>query len=277
MRMRVRDVIHEVCGSTPNGLVGALSRCGHDPLDEHSYLLLHAICDDPKNKARAALLRKVSRITDHVIKLAWRLPPALLRPEALNQIKSAEDIAQYSPALRLIQRLHPTVTEENVAFSLSQMPEGASLANWVRRWIESAECLPLSLPFAGDETLRPLVSAPDIKAVARRYRNCLRRRIGDVALGRACYYEHVEGAIAELKCLSEGHWLLDGIYGPKNEHVSPHIVRSVRHKLESAGVLVPVANVQGAEPEAVANLLGLYEFAAGPALSWDQPLKVVGG
>jgi hypothetical protein len=67
MSMRVRDIIHGVFGSTPNGLVGALSRCGHAPLDDLNYLLLHAIYDDPKNKARAALLRAVSEISDDIV------------------------------------------------------------------------------------------------------------------------------------------------------------------------------------------------------------------
>jgi hypothetical protein len=267
MHMRVRDIVHGIFGATPNGLVGALSRCGHAPLDDINYLLLRAIYDDPKNTARAALLRTVSEISDETLEVVWRLPPALLRKEVLNQIKTAADIEQYFPALKLIERLHPTITEEDLAFSFSQMPKRASIGSWVRRWIEKAEFLPLSLPFAGDETLRPLVSGTDIKAVAHRYQNCLRHRIGDVALGRACYYEHAEGAIAELKAMSDGHWLLDGIYGPKNEHASPSIVCSVRNKLESAGVLVPVANVQGADHVAIANLLGLYEFAASPALS----------
>jgi hypothetical protein len=267
MGMRVRDIIHDVFGSEPKGLLGALSRCGHAPLDDFNYPLLRAIYDDPKNTARAALLRTVSEISDETLQVVWRLPPALLRKEVLNQIKMAADIKQYLPALELIERLHPTITEEDLAFSFSQMPKRASIGSWVRRWIEKAEFLPLSLPFAGDETLRPLVSGTDIKAVAHRYQNCLRHRIGDVALGRACYYEHAEGAIAELKAMSDGHWLLDGIYGPKNEHASPSIVCSVRNKLESAGVLVPVANVQGADHVAIANLLGLYEFAASPALS----------
>lgn len=241
--MRVRDLIHVVFGSTPPGLTGALSRCGADPLDEFNYMLLHAICDDPKNRERRAMLRHVPQIDDTFVDLIWRLPKALLRPEVLYSIKTPPDIEQYASALNVLRRLHPAITDEDFATSLSQMPRESNLAQWMRRWIERAAHLPPALPFAGDEQLRPLVSGAELKEVARRYQNCLRRRVGDVALGRSCYYEHVEGAIAELRGLSNGRWLLEGVYGVRNKHASPGVIRSIRAKLEGAGVLVPVAHV----------------------------------
>lgn len=42
--------------------MGALSRCGADPLSQLNYTLLRAICDDPKNLDRRALMRHVPQI-----------------------------------------------------------------------------------------------------------------------------------------------------------------------------------------------------------------------
>lgn len=273
--VRVRDLIGNVFGATPTGLIGALSRCGSDPLEEFNYTLLHDIFDDPKNKPRRALLRHAPKIDDDLVDVVWRLPKALLRPEVLNHIKSSDDIAQYASALNVLRRLHPKISDEDFALSLSQMSPGSSLAHWIRRWIERALHLPPALPFAGDKEMRPLLSASDMKEVARRYQNCLRRRIGDVALGRAAYYEHIDGAIAELRGLSKGNWVLEGIYGPQNRHALPGTVRAIRWKLEGAGVLVPAALAQGPDENAFADVLGLFEFAAVPSLSWEPELAAL--
>lgn len=272
MKMRVREILSFVFGAVPHGLLSALSRCGYDPLEEDSYSLLYAICDDPKNEARRLLLRHVQSIDDKTLHVVWRLPKALLSKEVLGQITRPEQIEQYSSALRLIQGLHPSITEKDLATSLSQMSGMNGLARWMTRWVERADHLPTSLPYSGGDVLRPLISAADMKDAARRYRNCLRRRIGDVALGRAIYYEHIDGAVAELRGLSGGQWLLEGIYGPQNRCPAGKVIYSIRTTLEAAGVLVPVAHVQGREHNALAEILGLYELSGRSSLTWDPKL-----
>jgi hypothetical protein len=269
MRFRVRDIVTSVFGATPPGLLGSLAKCGDNPLDEFHYMLLHAMHDDPKNRARANLLRHAIEIDDDAIEVVWRLPPPLLRPEVLAQINRPEHIEQYAPALHLIRRLHPAITDEDLAVSFSQMPLGSGLANWVMRWLERAECLAPSLPYAGDEMLRPIVSAADMREVARRYHNCLRSRIGAVALGRVVYYEHVgtPGAVVEVAALSDGHWVLEGVYGPKNNRPAVNIVSSVRKTLENEGVLLAAADEQPPHVQSVAEMLHIFEFSGGDWLT----------
>lgn len=267
MALRVREIIHAVFGATPQGLVGALSRCGDDPLHEFTYTVLHALHDDPKNRARAKLLRHANEIDDDLVQVVWRLPPALLRPEVLDQISSPEQIDSYNPALQLIRRLHPNITDNDLALSFTQMPRGATLSHWVARWLERAECLVTAFPYQGDENVRPLVSSAQMRQAAIRYRNCLRDKIGSVALGRTIYYEHIGfgGAVAEVKALSSGHWMLDGIYGPANRRPHPEAVRALRNTLEGAGVLVAAAHTQDRGLHEVASLLSIHDFSGG---SW---------
>jgi hypothetical protein len=272
MSMRVREIVHAVFGATPPGLLGALSRCGDDPLDEFNYTLLHAICDDPKNRARANLLRHAKEIDDDLVQVVWRLPPALLRPEVLSQINSPEQIESYTPALHLIRKLHPNITDQDLALSFTQMPRGSRLSHWVTRWLERADCLVTAMPYPGDELIRPLVSATEIRSAARDFRNCLRDKIGTVALGRAIYYEYIAfgGAIAEVKALSNGNWMLDGVYGPGNRRPSPEAVRALRSTLESAGVLVAAAHTQDRGMHEVASLLHIHDFSGGNWLDLDM-------
>lgn len=93
--MRVREIVHAIFGAIPPGLLGALSRCGDEPLDVFSYTLLHAICDDPKNRSRRALLQKAPKIDDNMIDVVWRLPKALPTPDVLTQIKTSATITTW--------------------------------------------------------------------------------------------------------------------------------------------------------------------------------------
>ncbi|MDB5595309.1 MAG: hypothetical protein JWM36_2270 [Hyphomicrobiales bacterium] len=271
LRLRVRDLVHAIFGPTSQGLVGALARCGEDPLDEFSYQLLVAMHVDPANRARASLLRDVAEINDALVEVVWGLPAALLRVEVLRHIRQPEDIRRYSSVLKVIRRLHPQVTDDDLLTSLANLAPGTNLAIWARRWIEKAACLPTALPYAGDETLRPLVSGEDMKRTALKYQNCLRGKIAVVALGRACFYEYAGsgGAVAEVAALSNGHWVLDGIYGVNNCRPAPEAVRSIRFTLEKAGVLVVARYTHSADLNTVADLLHLYEYNGGPGLDLE--------
>jgi hypothetical protein len=276
MTMRVSDVIHCVFGFTPNGLRGALARCGPDPLDKVTYTRLRAIHDDVKNRPRAALLRHAGQIDDDLVGVVALLPGALLHAEVLRHIRCPEHLEHYAGALKLIHRLHPTTTDQLLNRSFCQMSGGSNLTAWIHRWIEAADDLPPALPCLGDDVLRPIVSGPQMKELARRYQNCLRGRICAVALGRVCYYEHLgngsPGALAEVVALSDGQWLLQGIYAEKNGRATPTTIRSIRAKFAAAGVLVAAADIETPETAALADMLGVFMFAGGASTRCDPSL-----
>jgi hypothetical protein len=113
--------------------------------------------------------------------------------------------------------------------------------------------------------IRPLVSGDDMKAAARKYKNCLRNQIPVVALGRAAYYEYLggEGAVAEVVALSRGQWVLEGVYGASNRRPAPEAVRALRSALEGAGVLVTAKHTHSPELAEVAELLHVFDCGGG--------------
>ena len=157
------------------------------------------------------------------------------------------------------------------------MAPGTNLAIWAKRWIERAEYLPPALPYAGDEMLRPLVSGEDMKRTALRYKNCLRGKIAVVALGRACFYEYTGsgGAVAEVAALSNGHWVLDGIYSAENVRPAPEAVRSIRATLEAAGVLVAARHTHSEDINTVAELLHVFDHDGGSWLDLEPSFDMV--
>jgi hypothetical protein len=83
-----------------------------------------------------------------------------------------------------------------------------------------------------------------------------------VALGRAYYLEWLGSpAIIELTALSEGRWVLEGVWGPKNRHPDPEIVWAIRRTLTGYGVLLPIQHVAGKAQMGLAKLLQVYDFS----------------
>jgi hypothetical protein len=277
MSIRVKNLVQAIFGSSAEGLVGTLSRCRDNPLDELTYDTLFFLHDDPKERRRADLLRQVERVTDDVVEVVWRLPAALLRKEVLLSIRRPEDVGRCNSALTFIRRLHPGLTDEDLCRSLSQIGVGSNFAIWVRRWVDRADTLPPApLPYAGDEALKPLVSASDLKEAGRRHGNCLASKATLVALGRVVYYDFRGhgGAVAEVVALSEGRWLLDSVYGPKNGRPAPEAVKMIRASLQAAGVLVAARHTHGHEVGEVAKMLRVSEFDGGSWLDIEPVLDV---
>jgi hypothetical protein len=55
-----------------------------------------------------------------------------------------------------------------------------------------------------------------------------------------------------------GRWVLSGLHGPKNEPPQPEAAKTMRGKLASAGVILPVRDETDQERRAVARLFGVY-------------------
>ena len=86
-----------------------------------------------------------------------------------------------------------------------------------------------------------------------------------MALGTTYLLEWLPSpAIIELDALSDGQWLLDGIWAPRNTKTEPEVVWAIRRKLRKHGVLLPRQHNDAAAPQMrVAKLLGVYDFRFG--------------
>jgi hypothetical protein len=268
---RVRDVLHAFYGPV-DGLLGALKRLGDEPLPKDSYRTLMSLLTEPEHRARAKVLRQMSRITsNHLTTLMWLEEPFILK-ELVENLRP-KDVSRFWMAVGLIHQLvHEVKTEDLVASLQRSLRPGTGLHNWVQRWASRATQFPAS-PSGIDKAFTPLASAEAVRDAATRYRNCLGTKFGALALGRVFYLEYCAApAIIELTALSEGRWAcLDGIYGPKNASLDPGTKRLIRRKLQASGVLVYARHTEASRWNSVARLLDIYDYDD-PVLEGDFDL-----
>ncbi len=120
---------------------------------------------------------------------------------------------------------------------------------------------PVSPPLHDDPDFVFLSTAEAIRDAAVRYRNCLKTKLPYCALGRFAYFEYRPSpVIVELASLSQGRFLLQGVYGPGNNRVDLDTARVIKGRLADAGVLLPACLAHASRYNKAARLMNVYDF-----------------
>lgn len=235
---RIRDLVNTLYGPT-EGLVGALSRMGDTPFQVASYRNLVAIFSKPKHRERAKVLMQLQRITPANLTVAMGLQPPFILKDLVENL-SVGGLHEFRSTVDLIRKLVPGTSAEELATSLRQAGERTSLETWSERWIAKATNFPVALGGMDSAEFVQLRSGEELRDAARRYRNCLKDKIVSAATGQSAYLECKSvKAIVELIALSEGRWLAEGIYGPRNMRLPPPAASMIFQRLHAAGALIP--------------------------------------
>ncbi len=111
MTCRVREIVQALYGFV-EGLVGALSRLGDDPLHPVKYRTLVALLTKPEHEARARVLNQIEKITPATIAVLFSLKHPFVMRDLVETFASAKHVHQFHGALHLIRYLVPAVTDE---------------------------------------------------------------------------------------------------------------------------------------------------------------------
>jgi hypothetical protein len=228
LTLRARRILDGLYGSCPDGVVGLFTRLGDSP-----------ISSDP-----------------HVYRLAWSL---FAEPQ------------QRQRAIRLIQSLVPEADETRLGQSLDALGPAVGnhwsrmqgLAVWTLGWLEGMQKAPVTGPFRDNDPDLRLLFGKALLEAGRRYRNCVPKHLGYVAVGRRLYYEWLRepGAIIELNCFrngqGQGYYSVGQIQGVRNAHLRPEVLNAIRARLIRGGVLFHGAAIGQQAP--LYGLLNIFE------------------
>jgi hypothetical protein len=256
---RVRDLLHAAYGPV-DGLLGVLKRLGDDPLPQDSYRDLLSVLTEPEHRGRAKVLAELPKITSAHLTTLLRLEDSFILKELVEHL-DPNDVARFSTAVRLVEHLSPQMTTEDLVASIKSLQPESNLHIWLQNQVRRAQIFPVPLPEL-DKAFVPLTSSEMIRAKALEYRNCLRSRFGELALGRTCYVEFQPSpAIIELTALSEGRWAcFDKIYGPRNARPNSATRRAILQKLRASGVLIYAHHDEISRWNSISRWLGIHDY-----------------
>jgi hypothetical protein len=216
----------------------------------------------PEHRQRAKVLGELSgTISEATIEIVRALDPRLLRPEIVTRLWDSGQALELQEAVALAKECAPDLTDEAIAQSIRRIGPNTSLSSWLQRLLGRAKRFPNRPPIEDDHELRGLHTAEALRDAGRRFCNCVGTRVSAVALSRAYYLEWLATpAIIELTALSEGRWVLEGVWGSKNRNVESQVIRAIGRKLSGYGVLLPIQHAHGYGRPGVAKLLQFFEY-----------------
>jgi hypothetical protein len=259
---RAADIIQTACifGSASSTALRVLHRIGDEPLSRSGYRALIDLMSDPQHRARAQSFGQECPVTETSLQAALKLPIPLVRTEILTRLKSVEQIDELSAAFDLIFPLLPEEAQASAWQSLSSLQSTASLKAWLRRLVEKVPKYPVSGPLSDDaETM--LLSSPQMMAdTGRRLKNCLATLVVQPLLSRYVYYLWCNpSAVIELRCLSQGFFVLKSVHTTGHETVDAATMMQIRDKFERTGkVLVGAECAEATKANRAAKLLDVW-------------------
>lgn len=234
---RSSDILRRAFHEVPEGLSGMLAQIGERPLPcPKDYILLHNLLVGGDARAVDAL-RASRRITRLKLDVLNALDSRWRHANMLERIDSGGEAVKFNQAVSFVQSLNSKATDEVVAGAIALMRPTSTLARLLDRLLQRADRLP-SHPIAeGDNELRPLLTIRDVLDAGRRYRNCLRHRLADVAVGRMALAEFRHECLVELRPLTAGAgWLLRDVHIGRNRPVPLSLFADVEKKCDQIGI-----------------------------------------
>lgn len=238
------------------GLVGVHSRLGREPLQIAHYQAIVRLLAPSADRARARVFMQIEGPTGDLIEVVEAIPSALLHPRIVSLIGTKERLLGVLSTIDAIRAMNPAVSERDIALSLQRLESRKALRGWARRWLTKG--LHVHRPdLSADPRFRVLGSGDDLAAAARRFENCLRGHAFEAALGRCAFAEYLpRPAIVQLIALSEGRWLIEGVFGPKNASVEKTALREIIGGLTRLGILAPRGVIDGHRFRPAIDLVG---------------------
>ena len=241
------DIIRSTSGSCPDGLVGALERIGPDAFGQPSaYLVLHGLFGKGPTRHERDALRYCGAVREATVDVLQALDSRWVHANILNRLMHAEHALAFNSALAFLQSASTRASDAAIRAAISNLRKGEGLSQMLARFARRADCFP-SHPSGTISDIVAIESAAHLISAARRYRNCLRRRLLDALSGNTAYAEFRGAAILEFRRLSvEGGWLLYGVHGPSNRDVGDSLRADAEAALAKLGISRMTRRLEGA-------------------------------
>lgn len=233
---RSNEILRRAFDNIPEGLPSMLTQIGERPLARaKDYIALHDLLADHDVRAAEAL-RGSGRITCRKLEVLNALDPRWRHANTLERIDTGGEAVMFNQAISFVQSLNSRATDEAVAGAIAMMRPTSTLARLLDRFLQRADQLSAHPIASGNNELRPLITMRDVLDAGRRYRNCLRHRLADVAVGRMALAEFRGECIVEFCPTTGAGWLFRDVHIERNRPVPLTLFADVEAKCDEIGI-----------------------------------------
>lgn len=232
---RSADILSHAFGEVPEGLRGLLSRIERPLPRARDYIVLHNLAASEDDRAMAALLGS-GNISVRKLEVLAALDPRWRHSNTLERIDTGAEAMTFNAAVAFVQSVNSKATDEVVAEAIAQMRPSSTLPRLLDRFMFRADRLPAHPAPFEDNELRPLRTVRDLLDAGRRYRNCLRHRVSDVAAQKMALSEFRGECLVEFWPMTHGVWVLREVHAERNRPVGLALCAAVEAKCDALGI-----------------------------------------
>jgi len=167
-----KQMLEAVLDPCPDGLLGALKNLHRGPIPcPKDYTRLLNLMSEPHTRK---FLLHGSEISPVQLQLLEKLPHELRQCSVIRTIHRQEDMNVFMKIIDSVHRFTPAMNYANMALSLRHVSQnGRPFHSWYTKQI-SKKNFP-DPPWPGNDKVKPITSATQLRHVARTMRNCIAR------------------------------------------------------------------------------------------------------
>jgi hypothetical protein len=224
-----KDILYFSLGVVPDGLVGALARLIGEPLaSREALLVLQRIFLEPGHKR--AGLQWMGEITESGLMALEALEPAIVCRAVVEGCVSPHLAFNLNRAVAFLRTVSSGLTDEVLQARFASIKAPSGVPRLLRRLLHRADVFPPQ-PVEADDEIRPLVHGRDFVRAARKYRNCLRDKLGPALSGALAIAEFRGEALLEFRPLTMAPgWMLREVHVHGNDVVPREILEAAKAK-----------------------------------------------
>jgi hypothetical protein len=270
-----KALVTALFGTNPDGFDSLLKRVGNTafPNQGELYASLWGVYD--RHEEVTAILAQVpGQISLATIETILSLDPIALNPLIVEHVGGPKIAKRLSSCIRTIRKCCPDVSDLEIKQSLSAIGSTFALDHWIMRFLtRRLTQLPYNPAVAVDDPdFRPLTTGPDFLLEGRRFRNCLKTKIGLAVAGKAGYFvtRGPEDIVVEVRRLTScPHWIVTDVKGYANRALNDQEWQWVMPKLKARNLSL-LSAIDG-DGEDLLTALGYFDF---PVFEAEAPAVI---
>jgi hypothetical protein len=249
------QIIIQALGRSPTGITRVLQRLPTSVLEPENYRQLVTLLNEPKT---AKLLHHVEAIDDYAIRLLCDIPVELVQIAQFVLDRRIGRLDGFTDGLRFLVSRGASPSFEALIADLTIVNHPNQLIAKMKDLVDDLP-LPKMLPPTLVGKARRLDRPAEIRALAKRWQNCLAHYVHFIDSGGNALYlwQDRQAAAACLveRCGRLG-WFLDQVKGPRNADLKPSQLEAVHKAFADAGIpsssiLHPIQTLLLTEPGSV--------------------------
>ncbi|WP_024510053.1 hypothetical protein [Bradyrhizobium sp. ARR65] len=242
-------VLDATLGYRPSGLKRALSVMPTFLMEAESYRGLVKLLADPDS---ARLIYHTFEIRDSTIRAMNDVPPQLRRV-VFSMHENIGDMSSFSKGLRCLSMRSGKLSFDQLVSELARARQPNQLLAKLKSIVESLP-LPDALPPARVHYAERIDSGRQLRALGKKWGNCLESYVWNVEHGQCAIYIWREAGLqAACSVTRSGRlgWFLDEVKGPENTDLEPKEYEKIVSAFEA--VQIPSESVISSITQIVAN------------------------